>query len=268
MTGKNLIFNFYKKIYDLLIVALQRSTLCNLYIHSRSNSAIDSFILINYQHLRHGHFNHHYVEWRMKRVRKILEIYDVDFFRNKKILEIGGGLGDIGGFLAELGADVTSIEGRRVNRNFANLRFRNLANFKSIDCNCEEDFTHLGNFDLVINFGLLEVVRDAKSVIECCAKISNDILLETMVCDSSDPDKIVLVDMDKEGIDNPIYGVGARPSPAYIEKLFNDRGFTVDRYFDRDLNTAIHCYDWLPQDDGKVTDNFRRFWRFKKDSVK
>ena len=41
-------------------------------------------------------FNDHYIDWRIKRISKILELYDKDFFNNKSILELGCGLGDIG----------------------------------------------------------------------------------------------------------------------------------------------------------------------------
>ena len=35
-----------------------------------------------------------------------------DFFKGKKILELGAGHGDIGAFFAELGADVLCLDGR------------------------------------------------------------------------------------------------------------------------------------------------------------
>lgn len=230
-----------------------------------SCSAIDSFILSNYQYLRKGHFDKHYVEWRMSRIRKILQIYDIDFFIGKKVMEVGGGLGNIGAFFAEIGAKVLSLEGRRVNRNFANLRYRNLKNFKSVEGDLEQDFMHLGKFDLIINFGVLEVVKNVDNVMACCAELSDDILLETMVCDSTDPSKIVFVELDPTGIDNPMSGISARPSPAYIEKFFVDRGFSVYRYFDRDLNAGRHRYDWEHNNDNSVEDSMRRFWRFKRE---
>ena len=40
-----------------------------------------------------GHFHEHYDDWRMRRIRKVMEIYGSDF-RGKRVLELGGGLGD------------------------------------------------------------------------------------------------------------------------------------------------------------------------------
>lgn len=228
------------------------------------HSPIDSFILSNFRYRVDGHFNPHYKEWRIKRIRKILEIYDLDYFKGKRILEIGGGLGDIGAFFADIGGDVLSLEGRRINRNISNLRFRNIKNFKSIEGDLEADFEHLGRFDLIINFGTIEVVKNLDILMGCCAKLSDDILIETMVCDSTDPSKILFTELTSEGNDNPMSGVSARPSPAYIEKFHSDRGFTVQRYFDSNLNTDKHCYDWKHLNDDNIIDSRRRFWRFQK----
>ena len=124
-----------------------------------------------------NHFHHHYDEWRGRRIAKILELHGLDF-QGLKILELGGGHGDIGAFFASLGAEVVSAEARAYNRNFANIKYRNIPSFQSVDCNLETDFTHLGHFDLIINFGFLEVVEDASLVIDCCTRMSDNIFLE------------------------------------------------------------------------------------------
>lgn len=235
-------------------------------------SPADQFIFSHHEYFTQGHYHKHYPEWRMRRINKILEIYGTDYFKGKRVLELGGGLGDIGAFFAELGAEVLSLEGRACNRNIANLRYRNLKNFKSVDCDLESDFSDLGRFDLVINFGVIEIIQNIDNVLDCCMKLSDEIVLETMVCDSSNPDKIVFVDMDIETIDGPLNEKekGARPSPAYLENYFAKNDFSVTRYFTPDLTTTYlasdgkphHVYDWTPKDDNSITK--RRFWRFKK----
>ncbi|NQW23743.1 MAG: methyltransferase domain-containing protein [SAR202 cluster bacterium] len=231
-----------------------------------SHGAVDAFIASNYAYFRSGHFHEHYSEWRMRRIRKILQIYEVEFFNGKTILEIGGGHGDIGAFFAELGADVLSLEARDENRTFANLKYRHLTNFKSLKRDVEDDFADLGRFDLIINFGLLEVVSNIDNVMSCCAKLSDDIILETMVCDSTDPTKTLFVDMDPRGIDNPLQGKSARPSPTYIENYFKNQNFSATRYFDSDLNSSGgHRYDWEHKNDDSVKVGLRRFWRFTRE---
>jgi hypothetical protein len=44
------------------------------------------------------------------------------------------------------------------------------------------------------------------------------------------------------GLDWLMAGKSSRPSPAYIERLFTEKGFEVHRYFDQDLNTSWHSY--------------------------
>lgn len=226
-------------------------------------SPVDLFIVQNFQFERLGHFHEHYVEWRMRRIRKILEICGGVDFKGMRILEIGGGTGNIGGFFAALGADVTSLEGRTVNRNLANLMYGEKYKFKSVFADLENDFSDIGQFDIIINFGLLEVIKNIDSVMECCSRMSDCIFLETMVCDSLDA-TVIPHAYAPSGIDNPLHGVGSFPSPLYIENFFRGKQYGVEQYFHADLNTSIHVYDWVHQNDNSCVDGRRRFWRFKR----
>lgn len=60
-------------------------------------------------------FDGHCHEWRLKRISAIVEYVGADWFRGKRILEIGCGLGDIGAILWAFGADVVFSEGRPEN---------------------------------------------------------------------------------------------------------------------------------------------------------
>ena len=178
---------------------------------------------------------------------------------------MGGGIGDIGAFFASIGAHVMSAEFRATNRNFAALRYRDIPNFKSVFFDGEKDFTHLaadGKFDVILVFGFIEVISDINSVFDCCMKMSDNILLETMVCDSTNPDVLMYMDLSPEGIDNPSLGRSARPSPAYIERHFTKNNWNFERYFSSDLNTPYHRYDWDHKNDLSFKDGYRRFWHF------
>lgn len=37
-----------------------------------------------------GTLGDNYFKWTMKRINKVLELYGLDFFKNKRILELGG----------------------------------------------------------------------------------------------------------------------------------------------------------------------------------
>jgi 2-polyprenyl-3-methyl-5-hydroxy-6-metoxy-1,4-benzoquinol methylase len=227
-------------------------------------SSVDRFIAQHFLYLDSGHFYESYKEWRMRRMRKLLEIYGMDF-EGKRILELGAGIGDIGSFFAELGAEVMGLEGRAVNCNLAKLRFRHLKNYEIRQCNLEDDLGDLGRFDLIINFGLIEVIENFEALLKTCMDLSDTMFLETMVCDSEDPHKLVYVDMPADQYNDwPLSGKSPRPSPSYIERLFSENGFRICRHFDHDLNVSPHCYNWSHKNDGSVKNEQRRFWSFVK----
>lgn len=73
---------------------------------------------------RFGLFHPSYESWRIKRLTKILEIYSIDFFNGRRLLEVGAGHGDIGACFADLGAEVLCLDGRVQNINFGRLKYR------------------------------------------------------------------------------------------------------------------------------------------------
>ncbi|MBB3911825.1 class I SAM-dependent methyltransferase [Sphingomonas desiccabilis] len=206
-----------------------------------------------------------YLDWRARRIEKMLEIYGLDFFAGKRLLELGCGHGDIGAFFAEISADVLCVDGRIRNINFARLKHRRTPRLTFQVLDLEQDFSFLGHFDLIIDFGLLYHLRHVDSHLACCFGMADEIVLETVVCDSLDPHHILLrdecVDVDEEALN----GTGSRPSPFYVERLAVEAGLEVERHFSADLNSADHFrYDWVHRDDGASNDDFgnRRFWRF------
>ncbi len=236
-------------------------------LRSVSLSPIDRHIFLSSVYKSAGLFHHSYEDWRIKRIDKILELYGIDSFKDKTILEVGSGHGDIGAFFADLGAKVLCLDGRAQNVNLANLKHRNVKNFTCRQFNLEHDFSEFGRFDLLINFGLLYHLKNVDEHLKCCFKVSDDILFETVVCDSSDPHKIYFCEEDKNVDEEALEGVGSRPSPFYIERIVEENNFEAIRYFTADLNSGdTFLYDWPHRNDERLGDGFRlrRFWRFKK----
>lgn len=62
-------------------------------------SPIDRYIVSTGVHSDRALFDPSYEEWRLHRIAKILEIYGIDYFRGKRVVEVGAGHGDIGAFL-------------------------------------------------------------------------------------------------------------------------------------------------------------------------
>ena len=227
-------------------------------------SPVDRFIAHHFIYLNDGHFADSYNAWRMKRVRKLMEIYGIEF-KGKRILELGAGVGDIGSIFAELGAEVIGLEGRTANCNLANLRFRKLENYQVLQWDLEEDFSSFGRFDLIINFALVEAIEHFEKLLDCSMTMSDTIFLETLVCDSTDPYKLFFVEMHPDkSCDWPLSGRSPRPAPAYIERLFSEKGFDVHQHFDSDINSYPHTYDWKHQNNDNIHHSLRRFWSFTK----
>lgn len=221
---------------------------------------------------RTGHGHRSYAEWRYRRIMKILTLCGTDW-AGRRIVEIGGGQGDIGAFFAQLGAEVLSLEGRPENVCTANLRYRQYPGFKSVVFDLEKDeVSSLGRFDVAINFGFLEVVTDQATVLAKTADLADAVLLETVVADCQDSvtvpfDYCSVTDSDQNFNDHPLNTRAACiPSPSFVEEFFVGRGYGVTRLFDRDLNTSDHVYDWLPTGSGTISMSpcRRRFWRFER----
>ena len=230
-----------------------------------NRSPIDQFLDTAHATFSTGHFDQHYVVWRMRRLRKAIQLQGIDF-KGKRVLELGGGHGDMGAFFAELGADVISAEGREINCHFANLKYRHLPSFRSVQHDLEKPFGDLGRFDLAFSFGSLEVIWNAADYIKSCCEVADTVLFETFVIDSTDP----LEAHGGPGVNGPnpdatedhsLSGGAIAPSPAYIERLFSEHGFRVERFFDADINAFPHCYDW-EHGDLRTDIARRRFWRF------
>jgi SAM-dependent methyltransferase len=214
-----------------------------------------------------GLFHPSYEGWREKRLAKILEIYGAGFFAGRKVLELGAGHGDLGASLAKLGADVLCLDGRAQNVNFARVKHRKAARLRFEQFNLENDFSRFGRFDLIVNFGLIYHLRNVEAHLRCCFSVADDILLESVVCDSTDPHAIFFSPERTEVDEESLEGIGSRPSPFYIERLAAENSFAITRCFTADLNyTHQFRYDWEHRNDGRLSDDFvlRRFWRFKK----
>ena len=234
-------------------------------------SPIDRHVFLSGIYINSGLFHYSYEEWRIKRINKILEVYGIDYFINKNVLELGSGHGDIGAFFAELGANVLCLDGRAQNVNFARLKHRKVNNFKCLQFNLENDFTEFGRFDLIINFGLIYHLINVDAHLNRCFQMADEIFLETVVSDSTDPYKIFYLKENKNIDEEALEGTGSRPSPFYIERIANENNFEAERYFSSDLNVRnilgsnLFVYDWIHRNDERLGGvELRRCWRFKK----
>jgi SAM-dependent methyltransferase len=231
---------------------------------------IDRHVLLNAVGSRAGLFHESYDDWRVVRINKILELYGVDFFPGKRILELGAGHGDIGAFFAELGAQVVCLDGRIQNVNLARLKHRDVPGIEFRRQDLETDFTGAGRFDLVIDMGLLYHVPNVAEHLGWALSMADEIVLETSVCDSTDPHLVLLEAEDSRVDEEALGGTGSRPSPFFVERLARESGFEIVRCFTADLNAGPQFrYDWAHRNDGGSPKDMslRRFWRFMRPSA-
>lgn len=228
-------------------------------------SPIDSFVRKSYATRTDGLFHYTYDLWRVMRMSKVLELYGLDQIPGMRIVELGAGHGDMGALLASLGASVTCVDGRADNLNFAKLKHRDVEGMTFVLADLDEDFTSLGRFDLVLHFGLLYHIADVEQHLAWSFELADDIVLESVVCDSTDPHKILITEADSTLNEMAISGVGSRPSPAYVERIATEHGFQIERHFTSDLNSKDYVYDWEHKnnDDPGGWDQ-RRFWRLRR----
>jgi len=95
-------------------------------------------------------FDHRiYVELRDKRIKAIVNYYGKDWFKDKKILELGCGNADIGNSFYEMGAIVTSTDARDEHLKTANKKYPHI---KTILFDLElPDWPFEENYDLILH---------------------------------------------------------------------------------------------------------------------
>lgn len=82
----------------------------------------------------------------------------LEFLKNKKILELGSGLGITTRYFGEIGADVLSLEASKLRAQSARLRTHDLPNVRVV-CDRIENFNSKEKFDVVTLIGVLQYAR-------------------------------------------------------------------------------------------------------------
>lgn len=225
-------------------------------------SPIDEFVFMSCATRRDGLFGESYDEWRARRISKLLAVFGIDHFDGARVVELGAGHGDIGALLASLGAEVVCVDGRRENLDFGRLKHRGVPNLSFELADLDGDFRSIGKFDLVVHFGVLYHIADVVEHLHRCFDLADEMVLETVVADSTDPHHIVVVDERSEVNEEALSGRGSRPSPFYVERIAAEAGFEVERHFSADLNADGFVYDWPHTGSGDLGGwHQRRFWR-------
>lgn len=214
-------------------------------------------------------FHLHYTGWCEARINKMARIVGREFFKDKRVLEVGAGHGFIGKTLREqLGAHVTFTDVRDGHR--ARILHNN-PGAPYFSMNQEYDWSFPERFDLIVHFGVSYHLVNWRHDLRCATEAADVMFYETEVCDAFDPkfqrryEELQLHDQAANE-----YGLGTRVSAAYIEDELKRNGMIFKRFDDADLNTNYHRYDWpltgsaekiAPEDYTRESEaGQRRFW--------
>lgn len=203
-------------------------------------------------------FDGKYFEWNQKRIKAIVDHYGYKFFYSKKILDLGCGYADLSGVLYRLGADITAVDARQEHLKIVSRKFPGI---KVVRANLEDPWPFFGQkFDIVMDIGLLCHLPSFEEHLKAVCASATHLILETAVCDSDDPTKLIRVEEGKDIYDLAYGGMGCRPSATNIERILLNCGMTFKRIDSSKLNSSEYVYDWLPRNDNSANLNKRRMW--------
>ena len=203
-------------------------------------------------------FGGSYIDWNQKKIKNIIDIYGIDFFKDKKILDLGCGHAEISSVLQQYGANVTAVDSNKIHLKLISKKFPTIKTVLA-DLDNEWPFTN-EKFDIVLDISLICCLSNYEEHIKNVCNSATHLILETAVCDSDDPKKFINVENKTYTHDGPLNGISCRPSSSAIEKILTDSGMTFQRYDCNDINSGQYVYDWVSENNDTSNINKRRFW--------
>jgi len=194
-------------------------------------------------------------DWQRNRIEFILSKYPKEFFKGKRILELGAFNGYIGAYFSTLGADVHCVEGRV--ENVVNIK-NDYPQLKAELADLDTSEWIWGHYDIIINFGLYyHLEKFHREHLNNCINNCDLMFFESVIFDSND-DTIYF--REEQGNDQALTPIAGTPSTSHIENIFNQYPITYEKFSDSSLNGNCHHYDW--EDKGtEIYDTWaRRFW--------
>ena len=200
----------------------------------------------------------YHADWQVNRINFILSKYPTEFFKGKRILELGAFNGYIGAYFSALGAEVHCIDGRPENVN--NIK-RDYPNVTAEVGNLDTTEWNWGYYDIIINFGLYYHLQNFhKEHLTNCINNCDLMFFESVIYDSFE-DEIYF--RAEEGTDQSLSGYGGTPSTLYVENILNANDANYTKYTNSELNYGGHHYDWVDLNSKSLHEAARRFWIIK-----
>jgi SAM-dependent methyltransferase len=203
-------------------------------------------------------FDGKYFDWNSKRIKGIVDHYGYKFFYGKKLADLGCGYGDLSGTLYRLGSEITAVDVRQEHLKVVSKKFPGV---KIVRANLEGPWPFHGTkFDMILDLSLICHLASIDEHLKAVCSSTTYLILETAVCDSDDPYKIIQIPEAKEVYDLAFNGTGSRPSPAYVERILTDYGMSFKRMDKTKFNSGDYIYDWVALNNGSTDIHKRRIW--------
>jgi hypothetical protein len=196
--------------------------------------------------------------WQNARIDYILSLYGKEFFKQKRILELGAYNGYIGAYFQSIGAEIHCLEGR----------YENVENIKKDYPQLKVDCTDLdtsewkwGKYDIIINFGLFyHLEKFHKEHLINCINNCDLMFFETVVYDSNKSEIYFRHEFNDKFLDQSLSEIGGTPSTRFVEDIFENNNTNYTKISDSKLNGGPHKYDWVDTNSNKLDPHARRFW--------
>ena len=134
---------------------------------------------------------------------------------NKRVVDLGAGIGDHTLFYLFKNCKVLPIDGRDELVNFISKRFE----IESLKIDFENEIDNLkeiGVFDITHCYGLLYHLSKPSEFLSYVSKLGNILLLETCVSPDNSSDPINSINEDKFNSTQALSGIGCRPTRKWI----------------------------------------------------
>lgn len=203
-------------------------------------------------------FDGKYLDWNQKRIKGIIDFYGHQFLNHKSVLDLGCGHADISGALHRLGADITALDVRQEHLKIASRKYPGI---KIVKADLDRGWPFIGKtFDVILDLDLLCHLSNYEDHLRMVCNSTTHLILETCVCDSDDPRKVVVASENKAIYDLSANGISSRPSVAAVERVLTECGMNFRRQDNARYNSGSYVYDWKAKNDGSSDPNKRRLW--------
>jgi SAM-dependent methyltransferase len=187
------------------------------------------------------HLGRNYGDWQHRIVRFLIDRFGHSWFRNRRVLDLGCGNGDIAGALFRLGADVLAVDARQDHLNTISKRFPGL---KTRCVDLDHEFPFREKFDLVLSLDLACHLKNTAQHIQQICAIGQQIVLETSTVNSNALDKELTFQENRLEPSFSFNGIGSMLTAAKIEDVLRAAKVSFRRIDDGNLNTNPFVYDW------------------------